>query len=468
MRKKTIIFSAIILMLLFVLAACKPSEGPVVLIGINNPTQKLVYQEGESPVFQGENGLSYWKINGGSGSNAGRISQVSYQENFPSYDSEDTNGVRTYTLSVDGITDTFQFYYKPDDVPAEATEIVMIAFRYQSGNLLYHRGQTFDATGLEIHIVRRNGAVEVLKGEDYQENFTTDFEPLGENGFVNHQTYDVTFTFEGVEKEFSVYIGGGEKPIHSGDAGFFDYILFIPVSFILQLFAGIMGNSFALGILFTTIVIRSLAWPIYAKSNDMSIKMALAQPDMQRVQNKYATRRDPQAKQQQQMEMFQVYKKHNISLLGCFVPLLQMPIFIAMYNSVRRVTLEGGMYVDKVSNTMFLGFDLSRGNDGVRGMILAGIVGVTMALLQYISTKKPSYAKNTTKHNQNAQQAQTEKTMKMVSYFMVIMMVVFSYQSNAIAIYWIFGNIYSLGQTLLNRKLNERKHARLQEKQILG
>jgi len=82
--------------------------------------------------------------------------------------------------------------------------------------------------------------------------------------------------------------------------------------------------------------------------------------------------------------------------------------------------------------------------------------------------KKPSYTKNTAKHNPNPQAAQTEKTMKFVSYFMVIMMAFASYQSNALALYWIFGNIYSLGQTLVNRKLNEKKHEHLMQKQLLG
>ncbi|MCD8561985.1 MAG: YidC/Oxa1 family membrane protein insertase [Acholeplasmataceae bacterium] len=58
--------------------------------------------------------------------------------------------------------------------------------------------------------------------------------------------------------------------------------------------------------------------------------------------------------------------------------------------------------------------------------------------------------------------------MKYVSYAMVIMMAFASYSSRALALYWIFGNIYSLGQTLVNRKMNEKKHERLKQKQILG
>jgi YidC/Oxa1 family membrane protein insertase len=51
---------------------------------------------------------------------------------------------------------------------------------------------------------------------------------------------------------------------------------------------------------------------------------------------------------------------------------------------------------------------------------------------------------------------------------MVIMMMFISYQSNALAIYWIFGNLYSLTQTIINRRLSEKKHAKLKEKELLG
>ena len=138
----------------------------------------------------------------------------------------------------------------------------------------------------------------------------------------------------------------------------------------MSFFGGLVGNSFGVAILFTTLVIRTLAWPIYAKSNDLSIKMSITQPDMQRVKAKYATRTDPQSKQKMQMEMQQVYKKHKINLLGCFFPILQMPIFIAMFGVVRRITLEGGMYVESVSETVFLGINLDRGQDGITGLVL--------------------------------------------------------------------------------------------------
>lgn len=475
---KKIFFIAVILMLVLTLASCskKDKVGKVI---VNNPYgeigEKLVYDynKKDSIIFKGEQGLSYWKL---SDSGTTTDNATAYDGLLPSNVSPAVigteGGIQTYTFKVEEQDVSFRIYIKPE-VVVEDNEIAMVVFRFPSDAILYHMGQLFDPTGIEAYAVEKDGDIvklhETLSAEAFAASFSDlAYDPIGEDGFKNKVSYPVQFTYKDYTETFEVYVAGGEKPISTKDAGIFDYILVIPVAFIMNFFASLMGNSFALGILFTTLVVRTLAWPIYAKSNDMTMKMNLAQPDMQRVQAKYANRKDPQSQQMQQMEMMQVYKKHKINVFGCLMPFLQMPIFIAMYGVVRRISLESGMYADSVSNTNFLGINLSNTNDGITALALAAVVGATMFLLQKISMKKPSYAKNTYKHNANPQAQQTEKTMKFVSYFMVIMMMFISYQSNALALYWVFGNIYSLVQTLFNRNLNEKKHAKLQEKQLLG
>ncbi len=472
---KKILFIAMILMVVFSLSACGSGSGETAAIAVNNPFgengEKLVFDHDEANniIFKNENGLSYWTL-----SDAGVGTLVSYEGALPTNMTTDSNGVRTYTFTVEDIEASFKIYVMPETIVGNADDVVMVVFRFGVDNVLYQIGERFDPKGIEAYAVKRGGGDpiklhEVLDEEAFAALFNDhDYEPLSDDGFRNKYAYDVTFTYGDITETIGVYVAGGERPISTEDATFFDWVLVIPVAFVMNLFASLLGNNFAVGILFTTIVVRTIAWPIYAKSNDMSIKMNVAQPDMQRVQAKYATKKDPQSQQQMQMEMMSVYKKHGINVLGCLFPFLQMPIFIAMYGVVRRITIEGGMYAAGVANTNFLGIDLANQRDGIIGMVLAGIVGGTMFLLQKISMKKPDYVKKTASHNPNPQAAQTEKTMKFVSYFMVIMMAFASFQSNALALYWIFGNIYSLGQTLVNRKLNEKKHEALQQKQLMG
>ena len=258
---------------------------------------------------------------------------------------------------------------------------------------------------------------------------------------------------------------------------FFGKILVWPIGFIMNFIGSLFpSGQFAWGILFTTIIVRTIAWPIYAKTNDMSLKMAVAQPEMQRIQQKYANRKDPQSQQRMQQEMMAVYKKYNISLLGCFTPFLQMPIFIAVYNTVLRIplTYEGGTVAKlTLTDTSFLGIEgcLRSGIMAVGtqkaatwsapffvGLVLSILVGVTMWLLNKLSQKKPSYQKNIPNQNQTNQMA---SQMKIMNFMMIGMMVFASLSSNALAFYWVIGNIYSIIQGFINRRLNEKKYYKM-------
>ena len=115
-------------------------------------------------------------------------------------------------------------------------------------------------------------------------------------------------------------------------------ILSWPIAWICSHIGKGLGNSFFWGILFTTLIVRTLAWPIYSKQNSMSLKMSLMQPELNRIQRKYGNRKDPQSQQQMQMETMKIYKKYKINPIGCILPMfIQFPIFMAMYEVVRRI-----------------------------------------------------------------------------------------------------------------------------------
>ncbi len=308
----------------------------------------------------------------------------------------------------------------------------------------------------------------------YPENYDTNIFEMDATNII--QIHNGTFSTSISNKTYKPV--DNELPInyqikHNIMGYIWDFVLIIPISFVMAFFGGLFGiNSFAIGIIFATIIVRTAAWPIYARTNDMSIKMALAQPEMAKLQAKYSMRKDPASQQKMQMETMALYKKHGISILGCFTPLMQMPIFLAMFQVVYRITRAGGMFTESVSNTTIFGLDFLNLSTGGWNepftYVLAAIVGVTMFLLQKISSKKPSYAKNTGTQVKTDQQAQTEKTMKMVSWIMVGMMVLTTMSSvNALGFYWVIGNLYSLGQTLINRKLNEKKYEKAKNAQSI-
>ncbi len=217
----------------------------------------------------------------------------------------------------------------------------------------------------------------------------------------------------------------------------------------------ILFNSYALGLVVMTLVVRTLGWPIYAKSNDMSTKMSLAQPDLERIQQKYAGLNDENSKRKMQMEQMQIYKKYKINILGCFLPFLQMPIFIAMYNMVRRMPIT-----PKYQN--MLRFDFLWTGFNEKDWILAILVGITMFVSQEYSMRKPKELQNV--KYQSAQQQQSAKTMKIFSYVMILMMVSVSLSSAGIAFYWIIGNLYQIFQTFITRRTQTKRAEKLRKK----
>lgn len=339
---------------------------------------------------------------------------------------------------------------------------------------LQNLGYTFNVESFEKQVK----AYKVGPSEDGSETVVSDVttnlvEELKTRTFspvYKQSTETVTFpNADGkVIGEMPLVTTGGQKPIHSKSANWFDYILVIPVGWLMQLLS--FGGIYGLGILFATIVIRTLAWPIYARTNAMSTNMTEAQPELQRLEAKYRGRTDKESIRQKQMEQMQIYKKYKIGMSSMFLPFLQMPIFIAMYQTVSRILVPGGYWASKITVRSFLGLDLTIGNHWT-SYILAAIVGATMILLQWLSQRKPAYLKKTADQNkgEGAQQAQqTQRTMKIFSYVMVIMMVVFSLQNNALALYWIFGNIFSIGQTAIHKELNRRKYEKKQEETLGG
>ena len=238
------------------------------------------------------------------------------------------------------------------------------------------------------------------------------------------------------------------------------------------------GGYYFVGLIIVTFIVRTAGWPIYSKSNAMTMKMQQAQPDLDRIKEKYQGKNDETSQKKMQAETLEVYKKYNINPLGCLLPFLQMPIFIAMYQVVRRIPLSNGMVdgvvVDGVRDFSDLNYsflwinDLGSSDTYFLGsadpyLILPILVGVLMFLYQQYSMKKPEYMQN--KKYKTSQGSQSEKTMKMMSYFMVIMLVSIAWTNTGIALYWIVGNAYQFLQTFLNRRSNFKKMA--QEKSIV-
>ena len=227
-------------------------------------------------------------------------------------------------------------------------------------------------------------------------------------------------------------------------------------------FSNIGGGYYFVGLIIVTLIVRTVGWPIYAKSNALTLNMQQAQPELDKLKEKYQGKSDEASQKKMQAETLAIYKKYGINPFGCLLPFLQMPIFIAMYQVVRRIPLSNGMIDGVVTdgvkdfsdlNYSFLWIKDLGGPDPL--YILPILVGVLMFFYQRYSMKKPEYLQN--KKFKSDKALQSEKTMKMMSYFMVIMLVSIAVQNAGIALYWVVGNAYQFLQTYFNRRSNFKK-----------
>ena len=291
-------------------------------------------------------------------------------------------------------------------------------------------------------------------------------------------------------KPYTTY-GQEWSDLWNGGKGFFNAIFAWPVNLLSYPIAWLcssigkgIGNSFFWGIFFTTLIVRTLAWPIYSRQNGMSLKMSLMQPEMNKIQRKYQGRQDPRSQQMMQQEMMQLYKKYKINPLGCFgTMILQFPIFMSMYEVVQRINATSTVTVDGISitttgvfalhNTKFLGFEIatsfmnaSNPGDKIFGLVVALLFGGVTYLSQKLGQRPMKYKKNYNNVKTKDQSKQGNQ-MKIMLVVMNVVFVFMALQSTALGIYWLIGGIYQLFQSQVGRWMNQRNYEKAQKNNIL-
>lgn len=267
---------------------------------------------------------------------------------------------------------------------------------------------------------------------------------------------------------------------------FFNNLFIFPVGWVLYFISNLCGGFYIIGLIITTLLVRTLGWPIYAKTNDMSLKMKAIEPEVAKIQAKYANRKDPDSQRMMQMEQARLYKQNGIGLGGCVMPFLQFPIFMAIYRAVSRIpytvattgtkyTLNWGAELNSKLFNLDLFQDYTAGTGQMIWIIiLVVLVAGTQFLSQILSEKRQKDAKSKAQEDipmyrrqAAAQQANdAQKSMKIVMYLMIVMMAVFVWTSKAgLGIYWLIGNCYSMFQMYINSKQSEKKLEKLKEKQ---
>ena len=223
--------------------------------------------------------------------------------------------------------------------------------------------------------------------------------------------------------------------------GIWDNIFIKPLSWaILKL--GYLFKNFGLAVMLAGILIRLLLFPFTKKAAMQSENMKKAQPELQRLEKKYANKADDRdAMMMKSQEMMAIYKKYNVSLFsGCLMAFIQLPLFIAFLEAINRTPaiFEGKFIGLQLGTTPW--FALSHGNFWYIIIPLIVFV-VTFFSLKNTGTQMPT--------SDNSAMGSTKMMMNM----MVVIITISSFQlSTAIGLYWIISSLFTVIQNILVKK----------------
>lgn len=228
-------------------------------------------------------------------------------------------------------------------------------------------------------------------------------------------------------------------------SGIWEGIFVKPLAFII-LKLGYLMNNFGLAVILIGLAIRFILLPISRKTQKQSNNMKKAQPELARLEKKYANRTDQEAMMQKSQEMMMVYKKYKISPFGsCLLAFIQLPLFFAFLQAINRTPA--------IFEDTFLGLILGR--TPMVGLFTYHQWLYIVIIILIIGTTYFSF-KNAMKTS-NSGNPEMDKQMNFMFKFMIIMISVASlYLSTAIALYWIATNAFVVLQNFIFKKLDEK------------
>lgn len=203
---------------------------------------------------------------------------------------------------------------------------------------------------------------------------------------------------------------------------------------------GELVKNYGVAVMLISVLIRAIMIPLTKKSMAQTENLKKAQPEINRLEKKYANKTDNESLMAKSQETMMIYKKYNINpVSGCLTSFIQLPIFFAFLEAINRVPaiFEGTLFNMNLGMTPMTGF--AHGNY-IYIILLLLIIGSTYVTFKFSM--------------QSAGSTEAERQMKMMSTFMIIMISFASLSlPTALALYWVVNNVFAIIQNLIVKKL---------------
>lgn len=217
----------------------------------------------------------------------------------------------------------------------------------------------------------------------------------------------------------------------------------------LVLIEGYAGD-WGLAIIILTIIFRLAVWPLTVKQTRSAVEMQRVQPLVKEIQNKYAD-----DKEKQQEELLKFYQEHKVNPFGgCLPMILQMPIFIALYQVLGGTPKEPGLMGQYFADNGIAGHLyglvpnlLTTPKAGFEEGLLTAVPYVILLLLFGLSIWLPQAL------------MPGEKSQKMIGLYMGVFMLVVGWSVPAgVLLYWDVSALVGLGQQRLTQRALKKAH----------
>ncbi|MBO2944473.1 membrane protein insertase YidC [Paenibacillus sp. F411] len=196
----------------------------------------------------------------------------------------------------------------------------------------------------------------------------------------------------------------------------------------LDTFADWFNGEYGLSVLVMVLIVRTLILPLTLKQVRSSKAMQAIQPELMKIREKYKDQ--PEKVQMETMKLFQENKVNPMA--GCLPLIVQMPIFIALYQSI--------YFNGPLRSHEFLWMQLG---DPDKLFILPVLAAATT----YLQTKMMM------KMNPSPQMG----VMQFMLFVYPILIFVMSFQfPAALPLYWFYSNLYTIVQNYFLYRNNDK------------
>ncbi len=302
--------------------------------------------------------------------------------------------------------------------------------------------------------------------KQYQAKMKTFFDPTGEKPtefemFIGPNDFQL---YQDIEEQSTI-----GKDLELTELVYLGWPLFRIINrwFTLYVFDGLtsLGLNMGIVLILITLLLKLITYPMVKKSYMSSAKMRVLKPKLEEATKQY---NKPEDQMQKQQAMMALYSKYGVSpLSGCLPMLIQMPIWIAMFNFVpNAIQLRGQsfLWID----------DLSTYDPIIEWNTNLWLIGDHLSLTCILfCVANVLYSTMTMRQQKDQMVGQQAQQMKMMMWMMYLMPVMFFFMFNDysaglnfyyfISLFFSAAIMWALRKTTDDKKLLERLEQKYKE-----